>query len=150
MSVTRGLLRVAVAALAALSVAGCWGESAFTVTNRTTTPVVVVDWKSVSVVAACSERTIGWHGTWGGGADYKPIAEPVPSGAWTMPADDVPLGPMEGSIVRQVVVTSAGVSENGDRNAPCDGPPPPSPPATVSPIGSTPATGGSQSPSPSP
>jgi hypothetical protein len=53
----------------ATAVVGCWGfatpDSAFTVVNRTTVPVVVEDDGSVSVVAACSERTLDWHNTWG-------------------------------------------------------------------------------------
>lgn len=134
MNLARGVAGLAAAAAAAAAVAGCFptGDSAFTVINRTTVPIVVVDWKSVSVVAACSERTIAWHGTWGGNDRYEPVAEPVPAGAWTLPAANLAPEVIEGPVVRQVVVTSAGVTENGDRNAPCDGPPPPSPAASAS------------------
>lgn len=123
----------------ALSVAACWGivqpDNAFTIVNRTTVPVVVEDGGSVSVVQPCSQRTLGWAGTWGGTRDvyngYKPVAEPVPPGAWVLPREDVPRV-FEGPSVRTVVVTSAKVGDtalNGapDPNAPCEGTPPPSP-----------------------
>jgi hypothetical protein len=118
------------------TVLGCYGfpqaQDAFTVVNRTTVPVVVADGGSVSVVAACSERTLGWHGTWGGGSDYKPVAGPVPSGAWALPTSDVAPEPFEGPLVRRVVITKSEVGESADSNAPCDGVPPPSPTPTPS------------------
>ena len=113
------------------TIAGCsYGfppaHDAFTVVNRTTVPVVVADHGSVSVVAACSERTLAWHGSWGGDSDYKPVAEPIPSGAWVLPASDVEQ-PIEGPLVVRVVVTKSEVGESADGNAPCDGVPPASP-----------------------
>jgi hypothetical protein len=102
------------------------------VVNRTTAPVVVADHGSVSVVAACSERTLGWHGSWGGDPDYRPVVEPVPPGAWTLPTSDIDQ-PIEGPLVRRVVVTKSDVGQTADGNAPCDGVPPASPASTSAP-----------------
>ena len=118
----------------AASVVGCYGvppaHDAFTVVNRTTVPVVVADGGSVSIVAACSERTLGWHGTWGGDDQYRPVAEPIPAGAWVLPPSQVAPEPLEGPLVRRVVVNKLEIGEAADSSLPCDG----TPPGTSAPI----------------
>jgi hypothetical protein len=146
-------VRASALVLVALAVAACWGifqpDNAFTIVNRTTVPVVVEDDGSVSVVQPCAQRTLGWAGTWGGHRDaysnaYTPVAEPVPSGAWVLPRENVPRV-FEGPSVDTVVVTTTKVGDEPlkyggpDPNAPCEGTPPPSP--TPSPTASASARG---------
>jgi hypothetical protein len=100
------------------------GKSTFVVANRTTIAVIVPISGSTLVVAPCSDRTIGWNLRWGADPQGKPVTEPVPSGAWVLPAQYLPLEPFEGAAHRQVVITDRGVAAGGNTQVSCQGLPP--------------------------
>lgn len=143
MTIARGLRRSAAYLALGTSVLGCYGlfpaDNAYTIVNRTTVPVVLVDKESVSVVAACSERTLGYsEATWGGngwggktdaGGRYVPVVEPVPPDAWVLPAQYV-YQPFEGPMVVRMVVASWGVGRDLKEDSSCEG----LPPASATPV----------------
>ena len=115
---------VGIAAIAWLYASQFGGESTFIVANRTTVPVAVPVSGSTFVVPPCSERTIGWNTRWGADAQGRPVTEPVPSGAWVLPEQFVPLEPFEGAAHAQVVISDRGVVRDGNTQVDCRGIPP--------------------------
>jgi hypothetical protein len=112
------------------------GPSGLTYINKTTVPIAIVDHESRSIIAPCSERTIGWHNSWGGDPSTgKPRAEPLPADAYMVSVDGY--RPAVDSALRLTfVVTRVRIAQIGDgmadpRNLPCEGVPParPSPSA---------------------
>jgi hypothetical protein len=102
---------------------GCLAGAGLTYVNRTPVPLVVVDGESRSVIAACSQRSLGWSGTWGG--THAPEAAPpdavAVSASWLRVAEAPP--------TLSVVVSAAGVRADSPgwpdpQDIPCEGRPP--------------------------
>jgi hypothetical protein len=142
----RRLPAVAALTLLALAVAACAGFPGFPETsttlivNKTTVPVSAEDSGSRRIVDPCSERTIEYHGTWGGDPESgNPVAEPLPPDAYPVTLESQFTRPFENAIHLTIVVdaTHGGhVVEpaSKDRSEPCAGvPPPPSVPASPQP-----------------
>jgi hypothetical protein len=128
---------LATLALMACACAGFPGFPATSTTlivNRTTIPVSAQDRGSTRTIGPCSERTIEYHGTWGGDADSeKPVAEPVPANAYPISLESQFTRPFENDLHLTIVVDAtigahAVVPGSQERSAPCGGvPPTPSP-----------------------
>lgn len=106
--------------------------SGLTYINKTTVPIAIVDHESRSIVAPCSERTIGWSNTWGGDRSTgSPRAEPLPADAYVLSVDSYRPA-VDGALRLTFVVTRVGIVQvrggmSDPRNLPCEGAPPPRP-----------------------
>jgi len=82
------------------------------------------------IVGPCSERTIEYHGTWGGDPESSmPFAEPLPPGAYAISLDSQFTWPFESPIHQRILVDTHGrQTADLDRalgSEPCVGTPPP-------------------------
>ena len=135
---TRARRLPAIAALAHLAFAlgACAGFPGFPETsttlivNKTIVPISAEDGGSRRIVDPCSERTIEYHGTWGGDPESeKPVAEPLPADAYPVLLDSQFTRPFERAMHLTIVVdaTLGGhIVEPGskERSEPCGGVPP--------------------------
>ena len=110
--------------------------STMVIVNKTTVPVSVEDSGSRRIVDACTERTIEYHGTWGGDPESKqPVAEPLPPDAYPLSLESQFTRPFETALHLAYIVDAtigAHVVEprSALRSEPCAGvPPAPSAPA---------------------
>ena len=109
------------------------------IVNKTTVPVSAEDSGSRRIVDPCSERTIEYHGTWGGDPQTdQPVAEPLPSGAYIASLESQFTRPFENALHLSVVVDATNGAHSLDsmpelRSAPCGGVPPA--PASPTPSG---------------
>jgi hypothetical protein len=122
--------------LLALVLAGCHGflgfpeTSTIVIVNKTTVPVSAEDSDSRRIVDGCSERTIEYHGTWGGDPQTEqPVAEPLPSGAYVVKLESQFTRPFENALHLSVIVDAENGAHSLDsmpelRSAPCAGIPP--------------------------
>jgi hypothetical protein len=100
------------------------------IANKTTVPVSAEDSGSRRIVDPCSERTIEYHGTWGGDPESgNPVAEPLPADAYPVSLESQFTRPFENAIHLTIVVdaTHGGhVVEpaSRERSEPCGGVPP--------------------------
>lgn len=97
--------------------------------NKTTVPVSAEDSGSRRIVDPCSERTIEYHGTWGGDpGSTKPVAEPLPSDAYSISLDRQFTRPFENALHLKILVDAHGAQTVGAdrdlRSVPCVGIPP--------------------------
>ena len=114
---------------------GCATQSELTFVNRTTVPIAVVDGGSRSIVAACSNRSIQLHNTWGGDANTGlPVSEPLPANAYVLSAQPWHVQ-ADGTLTATVVIAANYLGDKFDGmpvdlEAACNGvpPPPASPP----------------------
>jgi hypothetical protein len=133
-------------ALLAFALGACAGfpglpeTSTTLIVNKTTVPVSAEDSGSRRIVDPCSERTIEYHGTWGGDPESeKPVAEPLPAGAYLVLLESQFTRPFERAIHLTIVVDAthgAHVVESAseERSERCEGvPPTPSAPASLGP-----------------
>jgi hypothetical protein len=120
--------------LLALVVVAFWylsvgpGNSTIVIVNRTTVPVSAEDSGSRRIVGPCSERTIEYHGTWGGDTETSvPVAEPLPSGASRVSLESRFTRPFERAVHLRVLVDTHGsqtvASDRDLRAEPCAGQP---------------------------
>ena len=142
----RGLPVVSALGLA-LAIGGCaqllgLPETSTTlIVNRTTVPVSAEDSGSRRIVEPCSERTIEYHGTWGGDPETSmPFAEPLPADAYQVFLESQFTRPFERAIHLTIVVDTRGAHtvepRSSLRSEPCAGVPQPrSAPASPTPIG---------------
>jgi hypothetical protein len=131
--------------LLALVLAACHGflgfreTSTMVIVNKTTVPVSAVDSGSRRIVDPCSERTIEYHGTWGGDPQTEqPVAEPLPSGTYVVKLESQFSRPFESALHLSVIVDAENGAHSLDsmpelRSAPCAGVPPS--PASPTPSG---------------
>jgi hypothetical protein len=103
------------------------------IVNRTTAPVSAEDRGSRRIIEACSERTVEYHGTWGGDPEtLMPVTEPLPSGAYTIKLESQFTRPFERPIHLRLLVDAhgtQGVTPDRDlQSVPCGGTPPPTSP----------------------
>jgi len=101
----------------------CLTGPGLTYVNRTTVPIAVVDRESRSIVAACTQRTLGWSNTWGGNHD----PEPLPSGAFLVSAEGYHV-PADALPTITIVIASDPtvlVGEPDPQDIPCQGVPRP-------------------------
>jgi hypothetical protein len=136
MTRVRRLPAVAGLAVVALAMGGCAGLPGFPETsttlivNNTTVPVSAEDSGSRRIVDPCSERTIEYHGTWGGDPESeKPVAEPLPADAYPVSLESQFTRPFERAMHLTIVVDAAHgfhVVEptSEERSEPCAGVPP--------------------------
>jgi len=99
------------------------------IVNKTTVPVSAEDSGSRRIVGPCSERTIEYHGTWGGDPESStPYAEPKPSDAFSISLESQFTRPFENAIHQQILVDKNGAHTVGSdrdlRSGPCVGIPP--------------------------
>jgi hypothetical protein len=136
MSRARQLPAVAGLAAVALAMAGCAGFPGFPETsttlivNNTTIPVSAEDRGTRRIVDPCSERTIEYHGTWGGDPESEqPVVEQLPTVAYQVLLESQFTRPFERAIHLTIVVDAthgAHVVEpsSAEKNEPCAGVPP--------------------------
>jgi hypothetical protein len=135
----------AVAALAVpLALGACAGfpgfpeTSTMVIVNKTTVPVSAEDGGSRRIVVPCSERTIEYHGTWGGDPESEqPVAEPLPADAYVVSLESQFTRPFETAIHLSTIVDATHGAHSLDsmpelRSEPCAGVPP-APSASTSP-----------------
>ena len=125
--------------LVAVAVAACYllpggaETSTMRIVNKKTVPVSAEDSGSRRIVEPCSERTIEYHGTWGGDPESgQPVAEPLPSDAYSVSLESQFTRPFENPIHQSVIVDATNGAHSLDsmpelRSAPCAGIPPPRP-----------------------
>jgi hypothetical protein len=99
------------------------------IVNKTTVPVSAEDSGSRRIVDPCSERTIEYHGTWGGDPEStKPVAEPLPPDAYSVSLASQFTRPFENALHLRILVDAHGAQTVGaDRDVqsvPCAGIPP--------------------------
>jgi len=99
------------------------------IVNKTTVPVSAEDSGSRRIVGPCSERTIEYHGTWGGDPQTStPFAEPKPSDAFSVSLESQFTRPFENAIHQRILVDMNGAHTVGSdrdlRSGPCVGVPP--------------------------
>jgi len=131
-------------AIVALAVGACSllpggpETSTIVIVNKTTVPVSAEDGGSRRIVGPCSERTIEYHGTWGGDPETaQPVAEPLPSDAYPVSLESPFTRPFENAVHQRVIVDAANGAHSLDsmpelRSAPCIGVPPPRPSSDTS------------------
>lgn len=94
--------------------------STMVIVNKTTVPVSAEDSGSRRIVGPCSERTIEYHGTWGGDpASSTPYAEPKPSDAFSISLESQFTRPFENPIHQRILVDTTG-RRRLDRIATCE------------------------------
>jgi hypothetical protein len=103
--------------------------STMVIVNKTTVPVSAEDDGSRRIVDPCSERTIEYHGTWGGDPESSmPYAEPAPPDAYSISLDSQFTRPFENAIHQRILVNTQGAQTVGPdrdlRSEPCVGIPP--------------------------
>jgi hypothetical protein len=136
MTPVRRLPEAAALPLLALVLAGCHGflnlpeTSTMVIVNKTTVPVSAEDGGSRRIVGPCSERTIEYHGTWGGDPQTEqPVAEPLPSGAYVVKLESQFTRPFENALHLSAIVDAENGAHSLDsmpelRSKPCAGVPP--------------------------
>ena len=113
--------------------------STMVIVNKTTVPVSAEDSGSRRIIGPCSERTIEYHGTWGGDPQTdQPAAEPLPSDAYVVSLESQFTRPFENALHLSVIVDATYGAHSLDsmpelRSAPCTGVPPT--PASPAPSG---------------
>ncbi len=127
---------VAVLPLLALVVGACHmfpggpETSTMVIVNKTTIPVSAEDGGSRRIVDPCSERTIEYHGTWGGDPESeRPVAEPLPPDAYPVSLESQFTRPFETALHLSVIVDATNGAHSLDsmpelRSEPCAGVPP--------------------------
>lgn len=104
--------------------------STIVIVNKTTVPVSAEDGGSRRIVDPCSERTIEYHGTWGGDPEtQQPVAEPLPPDAYPVSLESQFLVPFEAARHLSIIVDAANGAHSLDsmpelRSEPCAGIPP--------------------------
>ena len=104
--------------------------STMLIVNKTTVAVSAEDRGSRRIVDPCSERTIEYHGTWGGDPESEqPVAEQLPTGAYQVLLESQFTRPFERAIHLTIVVDAthgAHVVEpsSAEKNEACAGVPP--------------------------
>jgi hypothetical protein len=107
--------------------------STMVIVNKTTVPVSAEDTGSRRIVGPCSERTIEYHGTWGGDPETdQPVAELLPSDAYAVSLESQFTRPFEHARHLSVIVDAGSGAHSLDsmpelRSEPCVGTPPPLP-----------------------
>jgi hypothetical protein len=136
MTRARRLPAVVALALQAFALAACAGfaglpeTSTTLIVNKTAVPVSAEDNGSRRIVDPCSERTLEYHGTWGGDPESgEPVAEPLPADAYPVSLESQFTRPFERAIHLTIIVdaTHGGhVVEPGSKelSEPCGGVPP--------------------------
>ena len=123
------LVGLAVAVVACSYLPGGPETSTITIVNKTTVPVSAEDSGSRRIIAPCSERTIEYHGTWGGDPEStRPVAESLPPDAYSVSLESQFTRPFEKALHLRILVDGQGaqtVASNRDANSePCAGIPP--------------------------
>ena len=126
---TAALSVLALAVVACSYFPGGAETSTIVIVNKTTVPVSAEDRGSRRIVDPCSERTLEYHGTWGGDPESsKPVAEPLPSGAYSASLESQFTRPFENALHLTILVDTHGAQTVGaDRDllsVPCVGIPP--------------------------
>ena len=79
------------------------------IVNKTTVPVSAEDSGSRRIIDPCSERTIEYHGTWGGDPESgQPVAEPLPSEAYVVSLESQFTRPFENALHLSIIVDADG------------------------------------------
>jgi hypothetical protein len=128
--VRRTLVLIAFVVAACSLLPGGAETSTIVIVTKTTVPVSAEDSGSRRIVAPCSERTIEYHGSWGGDPESgQPVAEPLPSDAYSVSLESQFTRPFENPVHQRVIVDATNGAHSLDsmpelRSAPCAGIPP--------------------------
>lgn len=112
--------------------------STLRIVNKTTVPVSLEDRGSRRIIEPCSERTIEYHGTWGGDPETdQPLAESVPADVHVVPFESQFTRPFEYPLHISIVVDAKYGAHSLDSMPelmaePCAGVPPASASPTAS------------------
>ena len=104
--------------------------STMLIVNKTTVPVSAEDGDSRRIVDPCSERTIEYHGTWGGDPEsQQPVAEPLPPDVYPVSLESQFTRPFETALHLSIIVDATNGAHSLDsmpelRSEPCAGVPP--------------------------
>jgi hypothetical protein len=104
--------------------------STMLIVNKITVAVSAEDRGSRRIVDPCSERTIEYHGTWGGDPEsQQPVAEPLPADAYPVSLESQFTRPFETALHLSVIVDATSGAHSLDsmpalRSEPCAGVPP--------------------------